>query len=54
MSSLLASEQAIFSETAFNRPNIVQVKFEEVITEVESDTFKLKGKWRRKETSYVM
>ena len=48
MLSILAPGQAIFSGTAFNRPNIVQVKFDESITKVESDTIKLMEKWRRK------
>lgn len=48
MLSILAPGQAIFSGTAFNRPNIVQVKFDESITKVESDTIKLMKNWRRK------
>lgn len=48
MLSILSPGQAIFSGTAFNRPNIVQVKFDESITKVESDTIKLMNKWRRK------
>lgn len=48
MLSILSPGQAIFSGTAFNRPNIVQVKFDESITKVESDTIKLMKKWRRK------
>lgn len=48
MLSVLAPGQAIFSGTAFNRPNIVQVKFDESITKVESDTIKLMANWRRK------
>ena len=48
MLSVLAPGQAIFSGTAFNRPNIVQVKFDESITKVESDTIKLMSNWRRK------
>lgn len=48
MLSVLAPGQAIFSGTAFNRPNIVQVKFDESVTKVESDTIKLMTKWRRK------
>lgn len=48
MLSVLAPGQAIFSGTAFNRPNIVQVKFDESITKVESDTIKLMVNWRRK------
>lgn len=48
MLSILAPGQAIFSGIAFNRPNIVQVKFDEVVTKVESDTVKLMDDWRRK------
>lgn len=48
MLSILAPGQAIFSGTAFNRPNIVQVKFDESISKVESDTMKLMRIWRRK------
>ena len=48
MLSILAPGQAIFSGTAFNRPNIVQVKFDNLKTIVESDTIKLMDKWRRK------
>ena len=48
MLSVLAPGQAIFSGTAFNRPNIVEVKFDESKTKVESDTIKLMTKWRRK------
>lgn len=48
MLSILSPGQAIFSGTAFNRPNIVQVKLDESITKVESDTIKLMNKWRRK------
>lgn len=48
MLSILSPGQAIFSGTAFNRPNIVQVNFDESITKVESDTIKLMNKWRRK------
>lgn len=48
MLSILAPGQAIFSGTAFNRPNIVQVKFDESTTKVESDTIKLMSNWRRK------
>lgn len=48
MLSVLAPGQAIFSGTAFNRPNIVQVKFDESVTKVESDTIKLMKNWRRK------
>lgn len=49
MLSVLAPGQAIFSGTAFNRPNIVQVKFDEVVTRVESDTVQLMDEWRRRE-----
>lgn len=48
MLSILSPGQAIFSGTAFNRPNIVQVKFDEKRTKVESDTIKLMSNWRRK------
>lgn len=48
MLSILSPGQAIFSGTAFNRPNTVQVKFDESITKVESDTIKLMHNWRRK------
>lgn len=48
MLSILSPGQAIFSGTAFNRPNIVQVKFDESITKVQSDTIKLMNGWRRK------
>lgn len=48
MLSILSPGQAIFSGTAFNRPNIVQVKFDESITKVESDTIRLMSHWRRK------
>lgn len=48
MLSILSPGQAIFSGTAFNRPNIVQVKFDEIITKVESDTIKLMEYWTHK------
>lgn len=48
MLSILAPGQAIFSGTAFNRPNIVQLKYDESITRVESDTIKLMDTWIRK------
>lgn len=48
MLSILAPGQAIFSGTAFNRPNIVQVALDETITKVESDTIKLMNRWERK------
>lgn len=48
MLSILSPGQAIFSGTAFNRPNIVQIKFDDSKTKVESDTIKLMNKWRRK------
>ncbi len=48
MLSILSPGQAIFSGTAFNRPNIVQVKFDDSKTKVESDTIKLMNKWSRK------
>lgn len=50
MLSILSPRQAIFSGTAFNRPNIVQVKFDESVTKVESDTIKLMKRWRRKKS----
>lgn len=53
MLSILSPGQAIFSGTAFNRPNIVQVKFDESITKVESDTIELMKKWRRKKNFNV-
>lgn len=48
MLGILSPGQAIFSGTAFNRPNIVQVKFDNSITKVESDTIRLMNNWRRK------
>ena len=48
MLSILSPGQAIFSGTAFNRPNIVQVNFDEIVTKVESDTIKLMDYWERK------
>lgn len=48
MLSILAPGQAIFSGIAFNRPNIVQVKFDEITTKVDSETVKLMDKWKRK------
>ena len=48
MLSILSPGQAIFTGTAFNRPNIVQIKFDDSKTKVESDTIKLMNKWRRK------
>lgn len=49
MLSILAPGQAIFSGTAFNRPNIVQVKFDDETTRVESSTIKLMDTWERKD-----
>lgn len=48
MLSILSPGQAIFSGTAFNRPNIVQVKFEDSRTKVESSTIRLMNNWTRK------
>jgi hypothetical protein len=48
MLSILSPGQAIFSGTAFNRPNIVQIKFDDSRTKVESDTIRLMNNWRRK------
>ena len=48
MLSILSPGQAIFSGTAFNRPNIVQIKFDDLKTMVESDTVRLMKKWKRK------
>lgn len=48
MLSILSPGQAIFSGTAFNRPNIVQVKFDNSRTKVESATIKLMDNWIRK------
>ena len=48
MLSILSPGQAIFSGTAFNRPNIVQIKFDDLKTKVESDTVRLMKKWKRK------
>lgn len=48
MLSILSPGQAIFSGTAFNRPNIVQINFDDSATKVESDTIKLMEYWRRK------
>lgn len=49
MLSILSPGQAIFSGTAFNRPNIVQVKLDDSRTKVESDTIRLMDIWSRKE-----
>ena len=49
MLSILSPGQAIFSGTAFNRPNIVQVNFDEETTRVESSTIKLMDTWERKD-----
>lgn len=48
MLSILSPGQAIFTGTAFNRPNIVQIKFDDSKTKVESGTIKLMNKWKRK------
>lgn len=53
MLSILSPGQAIFSGTAFNRPNIVQVKLDDSRTKVESDTIKLMDKWNRKKVTYL-
>ena len=47
MLSVLSPGQAIFSGTAFNKPNIIQVNLCNK-TVVESDTIKLMNKWRIK------
>ena len=46
MLSILAPGQAIFSGTAFNRPNIIQVEYMPN-TEVESQTIKLLDYWNK-------
>ena len=46
MLSILAPGQAIFSGTAFNRPNIIQVQYAED-TKVESQTIKLSDYWEK-------
>ena len=48
MLSILAPGQAIFSGTAFNRPNIIQVEYMQT-TEVESQTIKLLDYWEKYE-----
>lgn len=48
MLSILSPGQAIFSGTAFNRPNIVQVKLDDSKTKVESATIRLMDNWKRK------
>lgn len=53
MLSILSPGQAIFSGTAFNRPNIVQVRLDDSRTKVESDTIKLMDKWNRKKVTYL-
>lgn len=53
MLSVLAPGQAIFSGTAFNRPNIVEVILEEKVTKVESDTVKLMNTWKRKKANVL-
>lgn len=45
MLSILSPGQAIFTGTAFNRPNIVQVHFDESKTKVESDTVVFDKLW---------
>ncbi len=49
MLSILSPRQAIFTGTAFNRPNIVQIKFDDSKTKFECDIIKLINKWRRRE-----
>lgn len=49
MLSILAPGQAIFSGTAFNRPNIIQVDINSNQTEVLSDTLILMKKWKLKQ-----
>lgn len=49
MLKILTSGQAIFSGTAFNRPNIVKVKFDEKNTKVNSGTIKLTSFWNKEE-----
>lgn len=49
MLSILSPGQAIFTGTAFYRPNIVQVHFDESKTKVESDTVALDKLWILKE-----
>lgn len=46
MLSILSPGQAVFSGTAFNRPNIIQVEYEKKTT-VESQTIKLLDYWER-------
>ena len=46
MLSILSPGQAVFSGTAFNRPNIIQVEYERK-TEVESQTIKLLDHWEK-------
>ena len=48
MLSILAPGQAIFSGTAFNRPNIIQVELMQSTT-VESQTIKLLDYWEKYE-----
>ena len=48
MLSILAPGQAIFSGTAFNRPNIIQVEYAQE-TKVESQTIKLLDYWAKYE-----
>lgn len=48
MLSILSPGQAIFTGTAFNRPNIVEVHFDESKTKVESDTVVFDQLWALK------
>lgn len=45
MLTVLAPGQAIFTGTAFTRPNTVQMTFDESITKVNSETIKLMNIW---------
>lgn len=45
MLSILSPGQAIFSGTAFNRPNIVEIDFIKEDFKVESGTIKLTKQW---------
>lgn len=47
MLSILASGQAIFSGTAFSRPNIVKIDFNANNSKVESETIKLTQNWNK-------
>lgn len=46
MISILAPGQAIFSGTAFNKPNIIKVRMENTPTIVDSETIKLEKEWK--------